>query len=55
MLSIKDLPRIVEGRRKSNSYTALGPVSSRENKVSRKKVLSIGGYVCLLLAIVVWP
>src|SRR5262245_63955587 len=55
MSFIKTSPGIVEGRKKSKSYTAFRPVSSRENESCREKALSISGYVCLKLAIVVWP
>jgi hypothetical protein len=36
----------------SNFYTALTPVSSRENDVCSEKVLSFSGYICLKLAII---
>ena len=49
-LSIKDLPRFVEGRKTSNFYTVLIPASSRENDVAREKALSFSGYICLKLA-----
>jgi hypothetical protein len=41
--SIKDLPRLVERRRKSNFYTVLIPASSRENDVSAEKAVSVIG------------
>ena len=50
-LSIKDLPRFVEGRKTSNFYTVLIPASSRENDVSAEKALSVIGHICLKLAV----